>query len=163
IKRKYNDQIDEYMFMDEQLDEPPDEPKGEPKEEPKDEPQDEPEQPTQHIEPTNCIMNHIKNIPRDIIVNIIDYMLGTLIRINPLTDDITIRDVPLQYTQFKYYKLRIGKDGYAYAFTVNDSIIPDIDIIKQLNMKYIVSQIWRTASGQGYEFMIDFVKTKYIN
>jgi len=85
-------------------------------------------------------------------------MLGKLIRINPLTDDITICDVRLQYKQFKYYKSRIGKDGYAYEFTVNDSLIHDIDIIKQLSDKYNVIQIWRTAGGIGCDLMIDFVK-----
>ncbi|MFM7988173.1 MAG: hypothetical protein ACKPKO_53560, partial [Candidatus Fonsibacter sp.] len=97
-----------------------------------------------------------KNLPNDIIGNIIDYMLGKLIRLNPLTDDRTICDVRLQYKQFKYYKSRIGKDGYAYEFTINDSLIHDIDIIKQLRDK--VDQIWRTAGGIGYDFMIDFVK-----
>ncbi|MFM7982498.1 MAG: hypothetical protein ACKPKO_24570, partial [Candidatus Fonsibacter sp.] len=66
------------------------------------------------------LMNHSKNLPKDIIGNIIDYMPGTLLRINPINGDITINNVRLQYKQFKYYIMRIGKrigtDGTAYDF-----------------------------------------------
>ena len=59
-------------------------------------------------------MSSIKNLPKDIIGNIIDYMPGPTSTI--LDRDIMVNDIRLHYKQLKLYKNSIGKGSYYHMF-----------------------------------------------
>ena len=100
-------------------------------------------------------MSNIKNLPKDIIGNIIDYMPGPTSTI--LERDIIVNDIRLHYNTTKLYKNSIGKDSYYHMFDVIDSIP---DLYDKNTFLAAVNQIQKhkNVSGYGYEISIESVK-----
>jgi len=98
----------------------------------------EPEQPKETIF-KNCIMDNVKNLPLDVISNIIDYLPG--VTVSTINDDsgyyrykkyryIKINDIRLRYNE---------KTQYGYKFIVIDSMH---DLRKKYEYLHNVSEIW---------------------
>ena len=107
------------------------------------------------VEPNNCFMSDINNLPKDIIRNIIDYMPGPTSTI--LERDIIVNDIRLHYNTTKIYKNSIGKDKYYHMFNVIDSI-PDLYDKNTFLAAVNPIQKRKNDSGYGYEISIENVE-----
>ena len=101
------------------------------------------------VEPNNCFMSDINNLPKDIIRNIIDYMPGPTSTI--LERDIIVNDIRLHYNTTKLYKNSIGKDKYYHMFDVIDSIP---DLYDKNTFLAAVNPIQKRKNDSGYDYEI---------